>query len=351
MWVFQVLKERLKANPDDNVVPGQIQQIEKYILQYNEKQMPTICKIREIVGTKSRENGQKSSDEDLEIKNEDIDKAMSEEEILESLGLTDVARTSDGKIDHAKLTMKDRMALVRGMRRKRKKVLTGKKSSPSPGDSETGDEVIGEDAPMTDALNPTTERYKGFVTENEPFDAEPPEMYEDNDDLIEFEKKRRRFETDSDNCDKNQFLCSLNLFTPVDVNSIIELLNEENQKKLNFRNMTYIPELSDKKHKISYTYLAPDINSPPLLRTRQRRSQPETAVSSRLTSRSNSRATTPERSITRQLSSASNESETMSRKEEKPGLETELSGLTKRYDELQSVLAANKRTISTRVNN
>ena len=339
----------MKANPEDNVVPGQIQQVEKYILQYNDKQMPTICKIREIVSTvKSRENGPKSSDEDSEIKNEDIDKAISEEEILESLGLKDVARTSDGKIDHAKLTMKDRMAIVRGMRKKRKRILNGtKKSSPSPGSDETGEDVTGEDESNTD--DPAIEQYKGFVTENEPFDAEPPELYEDNDDLMEFEKKRRRLETDLENCDKNQFLCNLNLFTPVDVSSITKLMNEDNQKKLNFRNLTYIPELSDKKHKISYTYLAPDINSPPLLRTRQRRSQPETAVSSRLTSRSNSRATTPERSITRQLSSASTESENMSRKEEKSGLESELSGLTKRHDELQSVLAANKRTISTRV--
>ena len=346
---LQVLKERLKAHPDDHDVPGQIKQIENYILQYNEKQMPTISRIREIVSNKSKENCQKSSDEDSEIRNEDIDKALSEEEILESLGLKNVARTSDGKIDHAKLTMKDRMAIVRGMRKKRKKILNSKKSCPSPGDDETCDNVIDDEEALL-FYSSEAEQYKGFVTENQRFDAEPPEMFDDyDDDLLETEKKRRRIETDLYNCDKNQFLINLNLFTPSDVSSIVELLNEDARKKLNFRNMTYIPELSDKKHKVSYTYLAPDINSPPLLRTRQRRSQPETAVSSRLTSRSNSRATTPERSITRQLSSASNESENMSRKEEKYGLESELNGLTKRYDELQSVLAANKRTISTRV--
>ena len=186
--------------------------------------------------------------------------------------------------------------------------------------------------------------------------------------LIEIEKKRRRLDggsnTDLDHCDQNQFLCSLNLFRPVDVSSIVELLNEDAQKKLNYRNLTYIPELSDKKHKLSYTYLAPDINSPPLLRTRQRRTHhtDSTAVSSRMTSRSNSRATTPERSITRQLSSASNESSHLdgggltaasssSKKEEKSATENELNALTIRLDELQTVLAANKRTISTRVSN
>ena len=83
--------------------------------------MPTIKKIRKLI--KSQENGlnsSKSSDEDVPIKIED-EKPVSEEEILESLGLKHVARTPDGKIDHAKLSMKDRMAIVRGMRKRRKK--------------------------------------------------------------------------------------------------------------------------------------------------------------------------------------------------------------------------------------
>ena len=303
-------------------------------------QMPTISKIREIIKKHA-----KSSDEDPSTKNED-DKALSEEEILESLGLKDVARTSDGKIDHAKLGIKDRMAIVRGMRRKRKKMLNGKKSSASP-DVENDDVTeehpteSGQEEPIDSAP-----QYNGFVSDNEPFNVEPPEMFAD-DQLVEIEKKRRRTETHLESCDKNQFLCNLNLFTPVDVCSIVSLLNEDAQKKLNYRNMTYIPELSDKKHKMSYTYLAPDINSPPLLRTRQRRTHTDTAGSSRLTSRSNSRATTPERSITRQLSSASNESETVAKKEDRSQLEVELNSLVKRHDELQTVLA--KKTISTRV--
>ena len=45
-----------------------------------------------------------------------------------------MARTANGKIDHAKLSMKDRMAIVRGMRKRRKKGSNGglKKRSPSP---------------------------------------------------------------------------------------------------------------------------------------------------------------------------------------------------------------------------
>ena len=119
--------------------------------------------------------------------------------------------------------------------------------------------------------------------------------------------------------------------------------------------MTYIPEISDKKHKVTYTYLAPDINSPPLLRTRQRRPPfgGSTAVS-----RSSSRATTPDRIsvITRQLSNVSNDSEASSKKSssgsydvEKVALESELNDLQKRSDELQGLLSSNKRTVSTRV--
>ena len=337
--------------------------------------MPTIEKIREIVNLgehvqeeNDQQAGSKSSeDEDSPTVKTDDEKPVSEEEILESLGLKDVARTTDGKIDHSKLAMKDRMAIVRGMRRKRKRLTNGsKKSSPEEPDDEEEEEILEESTEEGNVVDNAL-LYKGFVTEIEPFDTDTPELFDDHN-LIEIEKKRRRLDggsnTDLDHCDQNQFLCSLNLFRPVDVSSIVELLNEDAQKKLNYRNLTYIPELSDKKHKLSYTYLAPDINSPPLLRTRQRRTHhtDSTAVSSRMTSRSNSRATTPERSITRQLSSASNESSHLdgggltaasssSKKEEKSATENELNALTIRLDELQTVLAANKRTISTRVSN
>ena len=77
--------------------------------------MPTIKKIRKLI--KSQENGLNSSksseDDDISVKTDD-EKPVSEEDILESLGLKHVARTPDGKIDHAKLSMKDRMAIVRG---------------------------------------------------------------------------------------------------------------------------------------------------------------------------------------------------------------------------------------------
>jgi hypothetical protein len=76
----------------------------------------------------------------------------------------------------------------------------------------------------------------------------------------------------------------LNLFTPKEVDNVLDVVQEFSKKKLEYRNMTYIPEMLDKKLKISYNYLAPDINSPPLLRTRQRR--PVTSnTASRMTSR------------------------------------------------------------------
>jgi hypothetical protein len=74
------------------------------------------------------------------------------------------------------------------------------------------------------------------------------------------------------------------LFTPKEVDNVLDVVEQFSKKKIEYRNMTYIPEMLDKKLKISYNYLAPDINSPPLLRTRQRR--PVTSnTTSRMTSR------------------------------------------------------------------
>merc|ERR1712012_1249759 len=102
---YKILKERQRTNPEDDTIPEQIKQVEKYIIQFNDKQIPIIKKIRKLI--KSQENGinsSKSSDDDMSVKADD-EKPVSEEEILESLGLKHVARTPDGKIDHAKLSM------------------------------------------------------------------------------------------------------------------------------------------------------------------------------------------------------------------------------------------------------
>ena len=223
--------------------------------------MPTIQKIREIVNLpappepsteNSLETGSKSSeDEDsLTGKNEE-EKPLSEEETLESLGLKDVARTSDGKIDHAKLAMKDRMAIVRGMRRKRKRYTNANKKASSSPDQAVGEELEEDilDGSLEEGgeVMDSAKQYKGFVTDIEPFDTETPEFFDDLN-LIEMEKKRRRLDVSSEEADidQNQFLCSLNLFRPMDVSSIVDLLNADAQKKLNYRNLTYIPELSDK---------------------------------------------------------------------------------------------------------
>jgi len=351
---YKILKERQRTNPEDDMIPEQIKQVEKYIIQFNDKQIPIIKKIRKLI--KSQENGinsSKSSDDDMSVKTDD-EKPVSEEEILESLGLKHVARTPDGKIDHAKLSMKDRMAIVRGMRKRRKKgalltELEGKKIK-----NEIG--ILDEDKSHPDGQSEGIVRegqYNGFVNStNDKFHAVPP-LYDGSDcNVIE----KQKVEIHLRQCSQLQFLANLNLFTPKEVDNALDVVHQFSQKKLEYRNMTYIPEMLDKKHKISYNYLAPDINSPPLLRTRQRR--PVTSnTASRMTSRSNSRATTPDRTITRQLSSVSTSNDSnegshadSNKKEpsEKVALEKELVELKKRSDELQSILGANKRTISTR---
>ena len=93
-----------------------------------------------------------------------------------------VARTPDGKIDHAKLSMKDRMAIVRGMRKRRKKgafltELEGKKIK-----NEIG--ILDEDKSHPDGQSEGIVRegqYNGFVNStNDKFHAVPP-LYDGSD--------------------------------------------------------------------------------------------------------------------------------------------------------------------------
>ena len=284
---------------------------------------------------------------------EEEDKPISEDEILESLGLKDVARTASGKIDHAKLSMKDRMAIVRGMRKRRRKYgvmpvnAGGAPKSPSPKEESIADEDLEDEFVVPEG------QYKGHVTEIVKFQAKLEDFVDDTCSFDEIQHTKP--DVVLQDCDQPRFLVNLNLFSREDVDSILSVLKEDRRKKIEFRNQTYIPEMTDKKLKVSYNYLAPDISSPPLLRTRQRRPQvTTTATSSRFNSRSNSRATTPERSITRQISSESSINATaevanVAKSAERTALEIELSGLQKRSEELQCILAANKRTVSTRV--
>lgn len=273
---------------------------------------------------------------------------------MESLGLKNVARTVEGKIDHGKLSMKDRMAIVRGMRKRRRKLCTnGVIQAPQqPLPKKAGSPIMNDDNETESNIevNEASEligenQYNGFVKENERFEAKPP--FYDDSNCNEFAK--RKIETSFKICSQDEFLANLDLLPPQELGTVLDVIEDFAKRKLNYRNMTYIPEMSDKKHKISYTYLAPDFNSPPLLRTRQRR-QVNSNTTSRMTSRSNSRATTPDRSITRQLSSVSSNDSMESNAKEKTALESELSELEKRSSELQLQLGANnKRTISTRV--
>ena len=154
-------------------------------------QMPTIEKIRHIIKSQ-QENGHissKSSDDDSFHKNEE-DKPMSEEEILESLGLKNVARTANGKIDHAKLSMKDRMAIVRGMRKRRRKgglglaASTAKKSgSPTPEEIETNNEDSAAASAEAEKLNEG--QYKAFVTEIEKFESTSPTQDDSDNNEVE----------------------------------------------------------------------------------------------------------------------------------------------------------------------
>jgi len=187
----------------DTIIPEQIKQVEKYILQFNSKQvyssnlhpernsnvcpfqMPVIQQIRDhLKSQENGHNGSKSSDEEL-VKN-DEERPVSEEEILESLGLKNVARTNDGKIDHGKLSMKDRMAIVRGMRKRRKKSTANehaKKNEESINVEDNSDSNNEASISSSSEAAPETiseSQYNGYVIDSEKYEAKPP-IFDDSE--------------------------------------------------------------------------------------------------------------------------------------------------------------------------
>jgi hypothetical protein len=49
---------------------------------------------------------------------------------------------------------------------------------------------------------------------------------------------------------------SADLLTPANYERVVEHRLENRKRTFHFRNLTYIPEISDKKHRISYNYLS-----------------------------------------------------------------------------------------------
>ena len=56
-------------------------------------------------------------------------------------------------------------------------------------------------------------------------------------------------ETDLKKCSQLQFLANLDLFTPKEVDSVLDIVQTFSRKKINYRNMTYVPEMLDKKQR------------------------------------------------------------------------------------------------------
>ena len=57
------------------------------------------------------------------------------------------------------------------------------------------------------------------------------------------------------------------------------------KQKREIRNLTYVPQITDKKYRVGYSYLAPDVVSPPMLRARQGGANGGNRTSSRSTRR------------------------------------------------------------------
>ena len=68
--------------------------------------------------------------------------------------------------------------------------------------------------------------------------------------------------------DLTQFALNIGLLTPEGTDLVSRQMRDERRVKNNWRNLTYVPEISDLKHRVRYTYLSTEMSSPPLLRAR-----------------------------------------------------------------------------------
>ena len=59
------------------------------------------------------------------------------------------------------------------------------------------------------------------------------------------------------------------LLSKESIDKIYQQQDNIREKKREIRNLTYVPEIRDKKLRVGYSYLAPDVTSPPMLRARQ----------------------------------------------------------------------------------
>ena len=61
----------------------------------------------------------------------------------------------------------------------------------------------------------------------------------------------------------------LGLVTSESIDEIYKQQENIRVKTRDVRNLTYVVEIRDKKLRVGYSYLAPDVTSPPMLRARQ----------------------------------------------------------------------------------
>ena len=63
--------------------------------------------------------------------------------------------------------------------------------------------------------------------------------------------------------------CLIGLVTIESIDDIYKQQVNIQVKTREVRNLTYVAEMRDKKLRVGYSYLAPDVTSPPMLRARQ----------------------------------------------------------------------------------
>jgi len=179
--------------------------------------------------------------------------------------------------------IKDRMAIVRGMRKKKRNGGGGGgggNGSQSSARARQRNEralsnaaALGLDVNAELVLQPG--QFRGDITEDEISDTAVRELPEeatttvangpDTDAKVDADRKENTFNA----IQLDQFMLNLGLLTPEGSDQFNRKWLDVRKRKNDWRDLTYVPEITDQKQRVRYTYLSPEIGSPPMLRARQ----------------------------------------------------------------------------------
>lgn len=292
LYNYQIL-ERNDLNLPEATVIANKQKIEKYLVKLSKKQTKLTekwmkeQKRQEEDKSPTPEDDENISEENTSKNPNSAENTSNNEDDEESAkaSKTGSPEPEEDVASAASVNIKDRMAMVRGMRNKKKKGNgNGRGSSAAAKQrlerANSNAIALGLDVNAELVLKPG--QFRADITDDEIALNSVLELPNDlvtgmGDTEYTEEAAEVAKEFTFKAIDLNQFMLNIGLLTPVNCNKVEKRWLEERKVKNHWRNLTYIPEISDRKHRVRYTYLSPEIGSPPMLRGRQQ-NQGATAI-------------------------------------------------------------------------